>query len=94
MSQALGGVKIQVVADDEIKATLVLSKILNGVYASSLQESDCVDLCNNCNGIAFETFNTWQIKLSQIAAYLCFGFVFRLRDRKKKCKDCGGVSHN
>lgn len=94
MSHALGGVKLRVLPEDKIEATSVLGKLYNGSYENYLAEEENEIGCANCSGLAFDTFNTWRTKLSQIAVYLCFGFIFRLRDSKKKCKECGGVFKN
>lgn len=94
MSHALGGVKLRVLPEDKIEAALVLGKLYKGSYESYLAEQESEVFCANCYGLAFDTFNTWRSKLSQIAVYLCFGFILRVRDHKKKCKECGGEFKN
>lgn len=94
MSYALGGVKLRVSPDDKNKASAVLSKVYDGSYESYLSEEENEIACANCKALGFVTFNTWRAKLSQIAVYLCFGFIIRLRNGKKKCKECGGVFKN
>lgn len=90
MSYALGGVKLQVLPENKIQASLILSNLYNGSYETYLAE-EIEDVCPSCNGSAFHTFNKWHTKLGQVTIYLCFGFILRVRDRKKKCKACGEV---
>ena len=91
-SQALGGVKLQVLENDVGAANLVLEKHLKGAYESDL-ESEFPDIeANCCPQCGAKHYKSRLSLLALIIVLLTFGvfaIIFPLRKKHHQCLECG-----
>ena len=74
VSVALGGVGVQVRADDSIQATQVLDRINAGEYSAALElefPSSETDSCPRC-GAQSLVLQTWPLKLALVVMFLVY----------------------
>jgi DNA-directed RNA polymerase subunit RPC12/RpoP len=87
VSNAIGGVKLKVLAAQALKA----QHILNSISKYALDDNDEILICPNCSGEKVELFSTIKDIKSFFAFILSF-IVFTLpiyAKHKYRCNDCG-----
>ena len=90
LSQALGGVKVQVSHDDEEQALMIISSHLNGDYSEDLTKEDLeVDdnVCPNCGSGKYKS-RLPMSKILLVIITLGLAVIFPIRANKHKCINC------
>lgn len=91
-SQALGGVKLQVLENNVEAANLVLEKHLKGAYESDL-DSEFPDIeenhCPQCEAKQYESRLSLFSLITVLLTFGIFAIIFPLRKKHHKCRECG-----
>lgn len=92
LSNALGGVKLQVATEDVPRAREVLAAHLHGDYEQELQaqeETDTTDVCPDCGARDFDSRFSWQLLLLIVVTLGLFWVIFPARRDLRVCRVCG-----
>jgi len=90
-SHALGGVKVQVLAEDYDEAVTVISKHVNGEYETDLELSADISGTNSCPTCGSRNFKSEVSLLAKLLVILSFGLLGLIYPPRKvihKCNEC------
>jgi len=91
MSQALGGVRLQVGAADVTRALAVIQSRQDGEFERALEaEWDLTPIkCPNCASTNLETTHSFSTALIVFMLGILFRFFFPIAPEERRCKACG-----
>lgn len=91
-SQALGGIKVQVIAEDAVRAAMILKAHAEGEYEAALAHEfpDIdVDRCPACGSGEFTSTLAWDMLLLVLCTMGLFGIIFPITRDHRRCVACG-----
>jgi hypothetical protein len=91
LSDALGGVRIQVFAEDEVRARAVIGSHMSGKYESEIETNAAPDkhlCCTRCDSENISSRFSYTLVLLMIFTLGLCGIIFPLRKDIHKCTRC------